>query len=112
MNCRAMGSSGSLRIDQVGDRGRHRDGIARRDLLEHRRDRHCLRKPWATSSSGSRSVRHRIGPSSLTCRRRPHHLIDPVRSARQHHQPVEAERDAAGFAASAPTAARKSSSSG
>jgi len=28
-------------------------------------------------------------------RRRPHHLIDPERAARQHHQPVEAERDAA-----------------
>ena len=34
MNCRAMGSSGSLGVDQRGDVGRHRDRIARRDLLE------------------------------------------------------------------------------
>ena len=33
--------------------------------------------------------------SCLTCRWRPYHLIHPQRAACQHHQPVEAERDAA-----------------
>ena len=51
-----------------------------------------VRRAAATSRRAADCVR-----SWLTRRRRPHHLIDPGRAARQHHQPVEAERDAAGL---------------
>ena len=103
-NWRAIGSCGSARVDQAGHRRRDRDRVARGDRAQAPACSSARHQGRDRPELGStvRSVVHRGAASTCrsqgftrqtgvhsTCSMR-------VRAGRQHHQPVEAERDAAG----------------
>ena len=100
-NCRAIGSAGSVGIDQRGHGRRDRDRIARGDALQRRQRRSAATRPASAQISDGASRCEALSSRlrSGLRHRRPEHLLDPRCAGRQHHQPVEAERDAARLAA-------------
>ena len=99
-NCRAIGSCGSARSISSAICRRDRDRVARGDRVELA----ATLVGAAARAPAARSARHAVVRESVlassrmfssatgvhsTCSMR-------VRAGRQHHQPVEAERDAAG----------------